>query len=59
MKFNVFDVVELNSGNNATIKDIKKGSYLVEVCNQNGTIKEVKTISGNEISKTLWSKTAI
>ncbi len=36
MKYKRFDVVELNNGNRATILDIKKNYYNVEIVNPYG-----------------------
>lgn len=56
LKYNVFDVVELNSKNKATIIGFEKGLYNVEVVNGDGTHKEVKAVMENEISNVIWKK---
>lgn len=56
LKYNVFDVVELNSGTKATIIGIEKGLYRGEEVNQNGTRKGIISITENEISSVIWKK---
>ena len=49
MKYKRFDVVELNNGNRATILDIKKNYYNVEIVNPYGITLDKKFISNDEI----------
>lgn len=49
MKYKRFDVVELNNGNRATILDLKKNCYNVEIVNPCGITLDKKIISNDEI----------
>lgn len=49
MKYKRFDVVELNNGNRATILDLKKNCYNVEIVNSYGITLDKKIISNDEI----------
>lgn len=51
MKYKRFDVVELNNGNRATILDIEKNSYKVEVVSPYGITLDKKIITNNDIKK--------
>ena len=55
-KINVFDVVELIDGNKATILEIDKDKYKVEVVNKNGISQGSKYISLSEINDVIFSK---
>lgn len=56
MKYKRFDVVELNNGNSATILDIVKNSYKVEVVSPYGITLDKKIITNNDIKKLIHSK---
>lgn len=56
MKYKRFDVVELNNGNRATILDIVKNSYKVEVVSPYGITLDKKIITNNDIKKLIHSK---
>lgn len=50
MKYRVFDVIELNNGDKATILDIvSKDTYKVEVVNKSGISQGVMKINSKEI----------
>lgn len=59
MKLKRFDVVELNSGNKATIFDIKNNEFYGEIVNDKGITIEHRNISEDEIKKVLVSKDRI
>ena len=59
MKYKRFDVVELNNGNRATILDIKKNSYNVEIVNPYGITLDKKFISNDEIKRVIRSSKRI
>ena len=59
MKYKRFDVVELNNGNRATILDIKKNCYNVEIVNPYGITLDKKFISNNEIKGLIRSSKRI
>ena len=52
----MFDVVELNNGNKATILDINNREYYVEIVDSNGNRVDIRNISENEIAKRIFSK---
>lgn len=56
MKIKKFDVVELNNGNRATILDIQKNSYLVEIVNPYGISLGNKEVDNNDINKIIFQK---
>lgn len=56
MKYKRFDVVELNSGNKATILDTNNRDYYVEIVDSNGNRVDIKNITENEISRIIFSK---
>lgn len=55
-KLKVFDVVELNDGNNATILDNQNYVYKAEIVNLKGESQGIKDITDNDIRKILFSK---
>ena len=59
MKYKRFDVVELNNGNRATILDIKKNYYNVEIVNPYGITLDKKFISNDEIKGLICSSKRI
>ena len=59
MKYKRFDVVELNNGNRATILDIKKNYYNVEIVNSYGITLDKKFISNDEIKGLICSSKRI
>ena len=59
MKYKRFDVVELNNGNRATILDIKKNYYNVEIVNPYGITLYKKFISNDEIKGLICSSKRI
>ena len=56
MKLKRFEVVELVSGNKATILDIKNNEYFAEIVNRNGKTIENRNITENEIKKVIIYK---
>ena len=52
----IFDVVELIDGNKATILEIDKDKYKVEVVNENGISQGNKYISLCEINDVIFQK---
>lgn len=56
MKLKIFDVVELNDKNRATIRDIQNKEYLVEVISPTGDSLGNATINDKDINKILYSK---
>ena len=59
MKYKRCDVVELNNGNRATILDIKKNRYNVEIANPYGITLDKKFISNDEIKGLIRSSKRI
>ena len=55
-KYKIFDVVELNNENKATILDIEKDTYKVEVVNKEGISLGITNVFDNEINKIIISK---
>lgn len=55
MRYKRFDVVELNNGNRATILDVEKNHYNVEIVNPYGITIDKTIIKDNEISKIIYS----
>ena len=52
-----FDVVELNNGKRAIIKQVnKKNGYIVEIVNQKEKQAEIKQIKDMDIKKIIYSK---
>lgn len=56
MKIKLFDVVKLNSGNNATILGINKYSYNAEVIDDEGKSLGYKEITNSDISEVIYTK---
>lgn len=57
MKIKMFDVVELNKGNRATILEIKGNKYFAEVVNAYGiTVDKRKQITKKDIVKKIDKK---
>lgn len=56
MKYNQFDVVELNNSDRATIIAISDNEYKVDIVDENGKIKEVKNIKQDEIKNVIFKK---
>lgn len=57
MKIKMFDVVELNKGNRATILEIKGNKYFAEVVNAYGiTVDKRKQITKKDIVKIIDKK---
>lgn len=56
MKIKRFDVVELRDGNRATILEINKNDYFVEIVNSYGITVDKKNITEDEINKVIYGK---
>lgn len=56
MKRKVFEVVELKSGEMATIIGIDKNNYKVEIVTKNGKRKEITDINEEDIEKVIIAK---
>lgn len=56
MRVNVFDVVELKSGNKATILHTNKEFYMAEIVDNKGRTKETKYIREKDIKKIIFKK---
>ena len=56
MKLKIFDVVELNDKNRATILNINNKEYLAEVVNSAGISLGNKVIKENDMNKIIVSK---
>jgi len=56
MKLKRFEVVELVSGNKATILDTKDNEYFAEIVDRNGKTIENRNITENEIKKVIIYK---
>lgn len=56
MKIKLFDVVKLNSGNNATILGINKNTYRAEILTEEGKTLEFKEITNSEIKEVIYTK---
>lgn len=57
MKLKIFDVVELNDKNRATILNIKNNEYLVEIVNSAGVSIGNKIIADKDINRIIIKKT--
>ena len=55
-KIKVFDVVELNNKDRATILNCDNNEYLAEIVGQDGIRKDVCIINENNIHKIIFSK---
>ena len=56
MKYKVFDVVELNNGNKATILFANKEQYKAEIVNEEGKSKGIVDLEEKDIKKVLYKK---
>ena len=56
MNFKVFDVIELQNGEKATIIEINKNTYKVQITDENGKVISIKAITENEINKVIYTK---
>lgn len=56
MKIKLFDVVELNSGNNATILGINKGNFKAEIIDKEGNSLGFKEITNLDIKEVIFTK---
>lgn len=56
MNINVFDVVELNNGNKATVLEINKKGYKVEIVDDKGTSLGIFQIDKDSIKKVIFKK---
>lgn len=56
MQINMFDVVELQNKNKATILNTVNNKYLVEIVDKEGNRKEIKEITKEEIKKIIYRK---
>lgn len=56
MKYNQFDVVELNNGDKATIIAVSDNGYKVDIVDGNGKRKDVKNIKQDEIKNVIFKK---
>lgn len=56
MNINVFDVVELNNGNKATILEINKKGYKVEIVDDKGTSLGTFQVDKDSIKKVIFKK---
>lgn len=56
MKIKLFDVVKLNSGNNATILGINKNTYRAEILTEEGKTLEFKEITNSDIKEVIYTK---
>jgi hypothetical protein len=56
MKIKIFDVVELNNGNKATIIEINKNRYKVEIVDKHGKSKGIFQIEEKDIKRVIFSK---
>ncbi len=57
MKLKIFDVVELNNGNKATIVENKtKDMYKAEIITNEGKTLGIKLINENDVSRIIFTK---
>lgn len=56
MKYKVFDVIELQNSNLATILKIENNKYIVEEINCKGKVKGIKEVTDNNIKELKFSK---
>ena len=56
MKYKVFDVVELQNNNLATILKIENNIYTVEEINSKGKTQGIKDVTNENIKKLKFSK---
>ena len=55
-RYKVFDVVELRSGNKATILDINNDVYKVQITDENGQSNDIREIKCNDINRVIYTK---
>lgn len=56
MNLNVFDVVELTDGRKATILNIDKNKYKVEIMSKNFLYSSIEKISVKQIKNIIYKK---
>lgn len=56
MKFKVFDVVELNNGNKATILFADKEQYKAEIVTANGEAERIVDLEEKDIKRAIFKK---
>ncbi len=56
MKFKVFDVVEVNNGNKATILSADNEQYKAEIVTDDGKLKGIVNLEENDIKKVIFKK---
>ncbi len=56
MKVKIFDVVELNDQNKATILSINTNEYLVEIVDKNGISQGTSYIKESDIKEVIFTK---
>lgn len=56
MRINIFDVVELQNNEKATILEVSNNKYLAEIVNQDGSTKEKRDIISNDIKKIIYTR---
>ena len=59
MKLKIFDVVELNDNNRATILNINNKEYLAEIVNSAGISLGNRIITDNDINKVILAKSKV
>ena len=59
MKLKIFDVVELNDNNRATILNINNKEYLAEIVNSAGISLGNIIITDNDINKDILAKSKV
>lgn len=56
MKIKIFDVVELNNQNKATILSMNNGNYMAEIVNREGISQGTSCITEKDIKKVVFAK---
>ena len=56
MKYKIFDVIELNNGNKATIVDIDKSELKIDVVDKNGISQGFENVNVKDIKKVIFAK---
>ena len=59
MKVKLFDVVKINSGNNATVLGINNNTYIVEVIDDEGKTIGIKEITNSEMKLYIQNKISL
>lgn len=59
MKLKIFDVVELNDNNRATILNINNKEYFAEIVNSAGISLGNRIITDNDINKVILAKSKV